>query len=181
MFQFVHVYMPPHNMPMLMFMHMHKCLGGPLTSLHLPHLPTIVLLLMQPLPSRPLIPIFLLLLLLLLLHQMGSSAVPAWLWGTRGCDWPGMQPINRHACSASSAGGLPIRRRYSCRTMHHWIFALKPRAARLRQSVECKDLTRGFSDLLRCGASTRETSTTNNASDIHIAFTSHALLSVSVP
>ena len=69
----------------------------------------------------------------------------------------------------------------ACCTMHHSIFILKPRAARLPRSVECTNLSTGFGDLLMCGASIGEASTIVNARDMHIAFTSHALLSVSVP
>ena len=69
----------------------------------------------------------------------------------------------------------------ACRTMHHAIFVFKPRAARLPRSVEWPLLSTGFCDLLRCGPSTGEASTIIYARDMHIAFTSHALLSVSVP
>ena len=68
----------------------------------------------------------------------------------------------------------------ACGTMHHAIFILSPRAARLPRSVECTNLSTGFGDMLRCMGSTRETCTIINARDMHIAFTSLALLSVGV-
>ena len=68
----------------------------------------------------------------------------------------------------------------ACGRMHHSIFILKPRAARLPRSVECANLSTGFGNMLRCEGSTSETCTIINARDMHIAFTSLALLGVSV-